>query len=345
MQNFEVKEDTDAFESLPNRDPLTLEQVLLVLQQEHDEATVQQLIRKFCLETTSEDIRKKGMEFLYMNGHYDDLQQLININKASEKFSNQQWADVYQMTLDRKQARYSDHVILKRVEGLKTEEPELKCLLEFIKVSIYFARNEYGKLGNIMEKQQYLFDKINDGFLLDFFYDRLYHNLFVYFLVRNELIIARKYAFRVLTRTKNPKTKINLHMSLGLSYMYDTYFQSMYHLTEALKIAREESLHKVVDIIEQRNIPFLSAHFNKVEGITSTDKSEQAHIEIAKGNYAKAKAILNEIEINSPFRMYYLGMATQDKSLLIQSYNYFIEKRSDYFFSRLPLNALQKMRE
>src|SRR5699024_10384020 len=169
------------------------------------------------------------------------------------------------------------------------------------------------------------------------------HNLFIYYLVRNEVIIARKYAFRVLTQTNNPETEISLHMALGLSYIFDTYFQAMYHYTEALKIAKKENLDKIVETIEQQNIPFISAHFNKVKGVTSTDKSEQAHIEIAKGNYAKAEAILSEIETNSPFRMYYVGMAKRDKTILLQSYNQFIEKRSDYFFSRLPLNALQKM--
>lgn len=338
-------EQNGASINVSNFDQLTLEQVLLVVEQEHDKVTAQQLTRKFCLETTSDDIKKKGMEFLYMNGYYDDLQQLISKNKASENSSNQKWADIYQLTLDRKQKLSSDHEILKHVNTLETEEPELICLLEFIKVSIYFGQNEYGKLGNILEKQQNLFEKISDSFLLSLFHDRLYHNLFVYFLVRNEVIIARKYAFRVLTRTTNPKTKISLHMSLGLSYMYDTYFQGIYHLTEALKIAEEENLNHIIHAIEQKNIPFLSAHFKKVEGVTSTDKSEQAHIEIAKGNYDKAEAILSKIEIDSPFKLYYLGLAKQDKSLLLQSYNQFIEKRSDYFFSRMPLNALQKMND
>ncbi|SFB26769.1 hypothetical protein SAMN04488072_11266 [Lentibacillus halodurans] len=336
-------EKSDLLINLSNNDELTLEQVMLVLEKEHDEQTVEQLIRKFCLETTSDNTQKKGMEYLYMNGYYDDLQQSIIKNKSSKNPSNQKWAEVYQLTLDRKQRRYSDQEILRHVNAMKTDEPELKCLLEFIKVTVYYGRGEYGKLGNILEKQQYLFEKINDHFLLEFFHDRLYHNLFVYFLVRNEVIMARKYAFRVLTRTTNSKTKISLHINLALSYMYDTYYQGMYHLNEALKIAKKDDLNRIANIIVQNNIPFLSAHFKKVENITSTDKSEQAHIEIAKGNYFKARAILKEIEIDSPFKMYYLGMAKQDKSLLLQSYNNFIEKRSDYFFSRLPLNALQKM--
>ncbi|HLR61494.1 MAG TPA: AimR family lysis-lysogeny pheromone receptor [Lentibacillus sp.] len=333
----------DSVAALSTDDKLRMEQILLILRQDYDEHTVHQLMRKICYETISGEIRKKGMEFLYMNGYYDDLQQLIIRNKSSESLSIRNWADVYQLMLDRKQRRYPENEILTRADTFQTEEPELECLLEFIKTSIYFKRCEYGRLGNIMEKQQYLFGKIDDGFLLEFFRSRSYHYSFIYYLARNEVIIARKYAFRVLMQTANPETKISLHMALGLSYIFDTYFQAMYHFKEALKIAQKENQDKIVEIIEQNNIPFISAHFNKVEGVTSTDKSEQAHLEIAKGNYAGAEAILSEIEINTPFRLYYLGLAKKDKTILLQSYNQFIEKRSDYFFSRLPLNALQKM--
>ncbi|GGJ91707.1 hypothetical protein GCM10007063_12910 [Lentibacillus kapialis] len=343
MSSFRTNMMPDSIADLAMDNELGIEQILLILRQHYDEHTVRQLMRQFCHETTSEEIRKKGMEYLYMHGFYDDLQQLIIKNRLSKSPSNHKWADVYQLTLDRKQRRYPDNEILRCVQTFQTEEAELECLLEFINTSIYFKRCEYGRLGNIMDKQQNLFGKINDAFLLEFFYIRLYHNLFVYYLVRNEVIMARKYAFRVLTQTTNPEIKISLHIALGLSYTFDTYFQAMHHFTEALKIAQKERQDKVVEVIKQQNIPFIAAHFNEVEGVTSTDRSEQAHIEIAKGNDARAEAILSGIEINTPFRLYYLGLAKKDKTILLQSYNQFIEKRSDYFFCRLPLNALRKL--
>lgn len=322
---------------------LTLEHVLLALRQEHDEQTANQLTRKLCLQTTSKEISKKGMEFLYMHGHYDDLQQLINKNNESECSSNRKWAFVYQLIIDRKFKRYPPGEILKRLGDLWTDEPELNSLILFIKINEFHGMKEYSNFGNYLEKQSRLFEKIEDRFMLSFFHIRLNQSLFIYYLIRNELIMARKYAFRVLTQTTCPKTKVNMHMSLGLSYIYDTYFQGMYHLSESLKIARAHDLHNSVNTIEQKNIPFLSAHFKKVEGMTSTDKSEQAHIELAKGNYATAEAILSELSIDSPFKLYYLGIAKQDKYILLQSYNSFIESRSDYFFSRLPLHAIREM--
>lgn len=329
--------------TMASDDQYALEQVLQVLKQEHDEHTADRLARNFCLQTTSNEISKKGMEFLYMNGHYDDLQKLINKNKQSDCRSNRNWAAVYQVTIDRKHRRYLPNETIRQLRDIRTDEPELHCLIEFIKINIYHGMNDFSQFGNSLEKQQYLFEKIEDRFLLSFFQIRLNQSLFIFYLIRNEVIMARKYAFRVLNDTTSPNTKINIHSHLGLSYLYDTYFQGMYHMSEALKIAKKHDLQSRVEAIVQKNIPFLSAHFKKVEGVTSTDKSEQAHIEIAKGNNAKAESILSEISIDSPFKLYYLGLAKQDKNILLKAYNSFIENRSDYFFSRMPLRSIRKM--
>ncbi|WP_106496077.1 AimR family lysis-lysogeny pheromone receptor [Lentibacillus sp. Marseille-P4043] len=323
---------------------LSLEQVILMLQQEHDDETVLQLTRKFCLQTTSDEISKKGMEFLYINGYFEDLQQLIDKNRESEYKSNREWAEVYQLVVNRRRQRIqTSRELLRQLSFYKTGDPELSCVTEFLKIAIHFDLKEFGKIGNSLDKLSSLFDAVEDSLLLSYFHLRLYQNLFIYYWTRNELIMARKYAFRVLNKTTNNKTKVNMHINLGLTYTFDTYFQGMYHFSEALKLAKKYHFNDSIHVVEQQNIPFLSAHFNKFEGIKTDIKSEQAHLEIAKGNYTKAITILNQIPMDSPFKLYYLGVAKQDKDILLQSYNYFIGKRSDYFFSKLPLNQIVKM--
>ncbi|TMN21978.1 AimR family lysis-lysogeny pheromone receptor [Lentibacillus cibarius] len=341
----ELTADTlsNAIPNIADVSQVTLEQILLLSRHKYDEKTAQQVARSYCLQSSSDDARKKGMEFLYVNGYDNDLQQLINRNKESENLSTQHWAAVYQLTLDQKQKRYPPNEILRRTNRLQTDEPELQSLIEFIKIIVHYRRNAYGEFGNFLEKQQKLFNKINDPFLLSSFNIRLYQHLFVYYLFRNAAIVARKYAFQALNQMTNPGTQINMHIHLGLSYVYDTYEQGIYHLYKALEIARAEKMDKQAKSIEQRSIPFLSAHFGRFDDITTTDKSEQAHIELAKGNYAKAETILKDVDIDSPFKLYYLGMAKRSKGILLQSYNSFVEKRNDYFFSRLPLNALYKL--
>ncbi|WP_377559011.1 AimR family lysis-lysogeny pheromone receptor [Ornithinibacillus salinisoli] len=322
---------------------LTMGQVILLLSQEHDDQVAIDLTRKYCLQSTSSEIQKKGLEFLYINNFYDDLQQLIYINEESESISNRLWAKVYQIVLDRRIKRYPPEVLRHELQRIKTDEPELKCLKEFVIVDTYYDQLDFSKIGNFLSKQQVLFDAIDDHFMLSSFNLRLYQKLFIYYWKRNELIMARKYAFRAINQTNSPKTKLNMHINLGLTYSFDTYYQGMYHLKEALKIAKRYNLKQRIYSIENYNIPFLSAIFKKVNGITSNDITEQAHIEIAKGNNDKAIKLLENVELNSPFKMYYMGLAKQDSNLLIESSKFFIEKRSDYFFSKLPINALKKM--
>src|SRR5699024_2710998 len=270
------------------------------------------------------------------NGYTADLQNLIIKNKNSLNQSNQEWADVYQVLIDRRYRRHETHIYLRRLKNIKTDDPQLKCLIELSKVALYYDQNEFGKIGNFLDIQHNLFNQIKDDFLFSSYRLKLYQHLFVYYWVRNELIMARKYAFRALNETNSVLTKASLHTNLGLTYTFDTYAQGMYHFKEALKLANTYQLEQVKRSIQQKNIPFFSAHVGDVEGIETDDRSEQAHLEISKGNRSKAITILEQMPLDSPFKLYYLGLAKQDKAILLQSYSDFINKRSDYFFSRLP---------
>jgi len=342
MSNLDIKLQSEYFASIDNN-ILSLGQALLLLTREHNERVAREAIRKYCMKTTVEETQRIGMEFLYINGYTADLQNLIIKNKNSLNQLNQEWADVYQVLIDRRYRRHETHIYLRRLKNIKTDDPQLKCLIELSKVALYYDQNEFGKIGNFLDIQHNLFNQIKDDFLFSSYRLKLYQHLFVYYWVRNELIMARKYAFRALNKTNSALTKASLNINLGLTYTFDTLQQGMYHLNEAKKITKELGLNKTYESINQRNIPFLAAIFKQVEGVTSNDKSEQAHLEIAKGNHDKAIAILEDVPIDSPFKLYYLGLAKQDEAILQQSYTDFIEKRSDYFFSRLPFNALKNL--
>ncbi|MFD1852156.1 AimR family lysis-lysogeny pheromone receptor [Oceanobacillus bengalensis] len=310
---------------------------------ECDIETETQMMRRFFLQTSSIDVQKKGLEFLYMNGFYDDLQLLIKINQQSDYTSNRNWARIYQILLDTKSGQYSPEELLQQLEQLHTQETEVLCLKEFAKINIYYNRNQYNEFGNFLNTIEQLFLMIDDYFLLDYFKLRISQIYFVYSLMKNELIIARKYGYKVLTLTKSPSIQVDAHIKLGLSYTFDSYSQGIYHLEQALKIAKKHHLTEKIYLIEQRNIPFLSAKFKKVENISTNDISEQAHIEIAKGNDEKAVELLEDVSLDTPFRLYYMGKAKGDRNLLIRAYKEFIHERGDYFFSRLPLDELRKI--
>lgn len=329
--------------SITENAELTIGQVILLLSQEHNEQNVLDLTRKFCLQSSSTEIQKKGMEFLYMNGFYEDLMILIAKNQLSPNESNRLWAEVYQIMMDRRAKKYPVGQMRLRLREMKPTDPELKCLIELVIVDTYFNQLDFGKIGNLLDKQQELFQPIQDNFMLSSFNLRLYQKLFFYYWKRNELIMARKYAFRALNQTNSPTTKVNMHMNLGLTYTFDTYYQGMYHLKEALKIAHQYNLEGHVKKITNHSIPFLAAQFGKTEGIETPDLIESAHLEVARGNTERAMELLENTNLSSPFGLYYMGLAKRDKNLLSESLNMFVS-RSDYFFSRLPMNAIKELK-
>jgi len=322
---------------------LTLGDVIQILSHEHNDQTVKELTRKYILQSTSDDIMKKGLEFLYVNGFYEDLRFLIKKNKKSKSASNRTWADMYQLMINHQQKKYTPRELFQQLNCLNTDEPELNCLAAFLRTSIYFDLHDYDQVGNFLEEQTELLEVIEDNFFRTNFKIRLSENLFIYYWIRNELIIARKYAYRALNNTTSTMTKVRLHNNLGLTYIFDTYSQGMYHLSTALDLAKQYHLSDLTYKLEQRSIPFLCAHFNHPEGVQSELPKEQAYIEIAKGNVTQAEELLRDVSMENPFALYYMGLATRDKQLLTRSHEFFIEKQSNYFFSRLPLQALKDL--
>jgi len=329
--------------SLTNHKHLSLFQVMNLLAQEHDNQTVINLTRKWCLDSESEDIQRISMEFLYMNGYYKDLQVMIHKNEKSQNPLNREWSKYYQLQLDQRLKVRSATEVIEVAEQMQTNSPELQCLIEFIKISAYYSLSDFAKIGNFSHDQPDLFRSIDDRLLVSYFTVRTYQNLFIYHWTRNEVIIARKYAYQILNQIIDLKVKTSLHINMALSYTFDTYSQAMYHLSEALKLSQDHNFHYYAHIIKNNNIPFISAHFNETEGITSQDKSEQAHLEIARGNYSTAIQLLEGLEQTDPFTLYYMGRAHQDEDLLQQSYHSFVYDWGDYFYARLPLNALRNM--
>ncbi|WP_249869305.1 AimR family lysis-lysogeny pheromone receptor [Oceanobacillus saliphilus] len=326
---------------------LSLTQMIMTLTQEHGSELSKNMIIRFCLESPSKDIQKKGMEYLFINGYFKELEMLIQKNLESDNPSNRLWGSIYRIMFDQTIRKDNPNVTLQKIKQFtdrySTSEPELLFLLDLIEEKSYHLLCQFDRIGKLMVTYQQYFSNIEERFILNSFKIRVYKINIYYHIVRNELIMARKYAYRTLNMVDSSLTHAIVHTYLGVSYTFDTYEKGMPHLQKALEISKELGMKYLIDILENYNIPFMAAHFNRVDNITSNYIGAQAHIEIAKGNNEKAIQLLNEIPDKNPFQLYYLGKAKKDKSILIQSYNHFIEKRSDFFFSKLPMNAYKEL--
>ncbi|WP_226036317.1 AimR family lysis-lysogeny pheromone receptor [Aquibacillus saliphilus] len=306
-----------------------------------DERTMIEQCRVFCLQSEIESVRRTGMEFLYMNGFYDDLEQLILKNSKSVSKVDREWAEVYQLMLASKESILSLHQLKEQSYKIDTTIPELKCLLHFIKVNIDYMAYQYDSLGYYLDEIKELIYEIECPVLSSLYETRLNAVLFTYFWKRNQLILARKHAYKAINNTISIERKAKVHINLGLTYIYDDFASSAYHLNEALKITEKFNMPQLTTSIIEKNYPFVCAHFGKIGKLQTNDPSEMAHIEIAKGNLKAATDILTTIP-TTPFRKYYLGLATGSENLLLESCNEFIEQRSDFFFAKLPIIAMEK---
>src|SRR5699024_12020913 len=114
------------------------------------------------------------MEFLYMNGYFDDLRQIIDSNKTSQQQTNQLWAEIYQIMIDRRMKRHPSHLLLQRLNSIMTDDANLTCLIELTRVSIYYDQNKIGKITNLLDEQHNLFFQLIDRYLFLSFFLLLY---------------------------------------------------------------------------------------------------------------------------------------------------------------------------
>ncbi|QDP41629.1 AimR family lysis-lysogeny pheromone receptor [Radiobacillus deserti] len=301
------------------------------------------MAKEYCLRTTSESDMRVGLEFLYMNGFDHDLHNLIKKNIQSTNPLNRQWGHMYELQLARKNQTLSGPKLLERLQKMNVYSPELCILKNFLQIYIHYGAHHFGALSNYLDEQYELLKQVEDPFLHRLFETRLHEVLFIYYWKRNELVLARKHAFQVLNETFSLDRQANIHTNLALTYVLEDYEQSITHIEESIELAKYYHNDFLIRLNVNKNLPFIAAFNHKPKDITTEDLAEQAHLEIAKGNSIIAIQLLEKLPYESPFTLYYLGLAKQNKDLLKQSYYEFIEKRSDYFFSKLPLLALKSL--
>ncbi|MDL4839095.1 AimR family lysis-lysogeny pheromone receptor [Aquibacillus rhizosphaerae] len=305
--------------------------------------------RDLCMYARSDENKKIGLEFLYSHGLLDELDELIATNLQTNNPDNMKWAKIYQIMNDRKRSDNSPLDIaqpmdyLNRLNDIDISGVELQCLNDFLRIFCEFDINQYRNFGTYSERLREMIQQIDDPLIRDLFSSRLDEAFAIFHWKRNEMILARKFGYRILNATKSQKKKIDIHNMMALGYLYDNYQQAMYHANEALEIAKEINSVSALQGLNNFTIPFICAYHRKTEGISSNIQSEIAHIALAKGDYKTCIEILRNAETLTPFQQYYLGKALQDEQLLQESYHRFINERSDYFYAKLPVYELRKL--
>ncbi|KGX93059.1 hypothetical protein N781_13975 [Pontibacillus halophilus JSM 076056 = DSM 19796] len=341
MQVFSSEQLQMVHDLIGNNEP-SLFSVLQQLSKEVDIKTTIFLAREFILNCQSYENQRVGMEFLYMNGFHEEMQRLIEQNRNSENKVNQEWAEVYQIILHRKQQKKFKGELIDFSNGFKTEDPSLNCLLIFIKIYGYFELDQYEVLNDLLDTSLTpLMLNVDDTLLRIYFQLRENEMLFLYHWKRNETKIARKYAKNIIDNVFNQEKKCYVLIVLALTYTFDDYRKSDEYLQEAMDIADQYHLDFYDYTIRNLVYPFIYGVNGITEGIETDDLVEKAHLMAVKGDKETALDILSKKNSLTPFQEYYMGLATDDNHYFYNSYDRFV-KEKDYFYAQLPLNELRK---
>ncbi|KGX90304.1 AimR family lysis-lysogeny pheromone receptor [Pontibacillus marinus] len=318
--------------------------VLQELSKKYDEKTTIYLTKEFCVNCQTHENQLVGMEFLYQNSFFDDLEKMIKFHKESSNSLNNEWSLLYELQIKRKVHNIIGQDFLKLLEDVEVrEDATLLSLLTFLKIYGYYEMYEYEKLEIYQDVlTKYLLDI--DNTIIRVYFQLRENELYLhYHWKRNEVQIARNYGHNMLENVFNPRKKCYTHLILAETYVLEDYNKAMEHANKALEIAEYYNLVQFIKDANNKVIPFIAAINGIYEGVETTDEVERAHLYLAAKRWEDALQILNKIQNPTPFQEYYLGLAKKDKDLLQKSYYRFLTERKDQFFALLPYQELNNL--
>lgn len=301
------------------------------------------LIKEYCLASQSPENQRKSLEFLYGSSYFKELDEMIERNRHSGILENQQWAEVFNSFLARKRDKIDPYRTINQLKKLEPVSVEVEIYKTLLTIYCYYDLRQTGKGASYFGVLVDLINEVTDPLLNKYLEERLDDFWFYYHFYRNELILCRRYGFRLVKNSNNKFKVCGVHIVLALTYMLEDYEQSLYHCNEAISIS-DRNGYRFSHTVREKNIPFISAVSGHYQGVHTSDPIENAHLLIAKGENEEALTVLRSIENPSHLQQYYLGKALGDLDLLNKVYNAFI-KDGHFFFAKLPLIEIRKIRD
>lgn len=300
-------------------------------------------LKCYALESVKPENIPSGMEYLYANLHLNDLSSVID--RLEEAGDLKDWTASYKLNL-----KYHDGVtpIDEVLSDISTTLPTItdkaaQLNLHILKATIHIRTKDFGELERTIKIIESGTETMKDSFLKDSFICRgreFRAHLEMFF--HTNLAEARRIAEKIISDNICSKRVSNGYYIIGTSFMLDNYEESLKNLTMSCDVLDRAGRPELAKAIKNQDIPFLHSYWGKNldDNGTISDKSEVAFRMIKRGETSKALEILNELP-ETPFRIYYRAIATNDLMLHFKAIGAFIKKK-DYFFARLSEKELEK---
>lgn len=303
--------------------------------------------KEWCLNFRHPSNLKYALDYLAVNRQVEELENLITKIKSEQTNKDLlDWADGYSLLAMYLRGKDDPAHVLNYLRLYTPKTLEMKVLVIITEIWCRNKMREYGTMNSLISGLELSIEAIEDELIKESYTMQVKEALaYVQLYKFNNKELARIYANEIISANLSAAFNANATYLLGMSYLFDNYDECLGNILKHRELLKETGRHKEIKIVDENDLPFINNIWKKhSEQPKTNDISEIAHYEALVGDRKLALELVDrsiEKDGTSGFKLYYKALATNDKSLFMQSLIYFISKKGDRFFANLPYEHLK----
>ncbi|MEC3159345.1 AimR family lysis-lysogeny pheromone receptor [Bacillus thuringiensis] len=296
--------------------------------------------------------KKVAMYYLLSHGELDILSELIIKEKNTK---NCEWAIVCELLYLRYSGKLSGDKLLDKFDEATSEFTnktlEMEALCGIVMLHVKYDQENYKEMNKLSDELIEKVKGIEDKYLRDFLEFKIQEVIVYGLLTCAEIDKMRKYCYKILNDINSekffPVFRVTAYGVLGQSYIFTDFKKALFYLEEAIKLidkgpglqltARKNLFLNTIDFLKI----YWKVDLNSINPIV---KSEEAFLEIQKGNNERALEILMEILKEKgyldAYETFYLALAKGNDKKILSDALYLFEQSQNIFYSFLPKKYL-----
>jgi hypothetical protein len=303
-------------------------------------------VMKFvCENTRKPDNMRMVLEFASISRDLPLLEKMIGLLSQEGK-KEKEWASAYKIALRFQSRDTSNKELMEMIDAVKPKFTEMKILRKILRARVLYRMKEYDTMFRNARDVEEELKGMSDGYLKKTFTIRL-NELFAqgYLYVNGETEKARFYANNVINNeTISAVFKSHAYHVVGTSFLFEDYDKAIENFEAYKRQLVENNREDIARTVDEKDVFYAKVLWDRdLETLNTNDNLEKAHLEVKKGNVEKAIDILNSVE-QSPFSMCYLGLATNNPLLILESFFKLIGQKQ-MFFANIPAKYLKEYPE
>lgn len=316
--------------------------------------------QKFCLREYYFNCREQIkpyvlMEYYMMQGDYDELYALIELEKERDNPEMRNWTTVYDIIARRQKGELSGTTLIDEIFKVKNTDNET---LIFSLIIHLYGISEIGLFEPFHKVRNVIIPMVNlleNEYLRESYAIRLSEMEAMTYLFSNDTESCRRTCLSILQRQELqvyfPLIYANVAHILGKSFIFENYHISKYWLDYSVHSLIHLSGARAKEKIQKisHTVDFLHSFWGiNLENIP-VDQSEKVHRLLVMGESMEALRLLDEIKQErgylSSCQLFYYAIAKENDGLLSVAKEAFVSNGNLFFLQLLLPENVQKYKE